>query len=83
MDLATICNKIQSYSHILAQHNYKMQDGGGIKPWSHRYTNGLNHVDVRGSEWTAYAGDIEMMTGPDPKTLASFLTEDYKNGCGL
>lgn len=82
MDLATICNKIDSYNHILAQHGFKI-DSTGVKPWSHRYTNGINHIDIRGNDWTAYVKDIEVCTGPDPKTLASFLTEDYKTGGDL
>lgn len=83
MNLATICDKISTYSKLLKQHGYSMVEGGGIKPWSNRYSNGLNHIDVRGSDWTAYIAETEICSGPDPETLAAFLNEDYKTGGGL
>jgi hypothetical protein len=84
MDLGTICDKIKGYSKLLSLHGYKNEDCGGIKPWSTRYTQrtskGILHVDTRNSEWTAYEGDKEVCSGPDPETLAQYLTGDYKNG---
>jgi hypothetical protein len=83
MDLGTICDKIKGYSKLLSQHGYVNNDEGGIKPWSTRYAKGTLYIDVRGSEWTAYDGDKEVCTGPDPEILAQYLNGDYENGGGL
>jgi hypothetical protein len=80
MDLGTLVDKIQAYNNLLTQHGFEPNPSDGKKPWSHRHTKGDTHIDTRNSEWTAYQNDTELCSGPDPQTLAAYLTEDYKNG---
>lgn len=51
--------------------------GPGIKPWSHRHENGNKAIELRGSDWTYYEDDKEIMTGFAAGELCDFL-EDWE-----
>lgn len=74
MDLGTMVDAIQNNESVLRKHGYKWIAGGGIKPWSHRYINGDNKIDVRASEWTLYdKDDKEIKTGRNAAELDFYL----------
>jgi hypothetical protein len=75
VNLDNILDKITSYSDVTKNHNYKWVEGGGIKPWSHKYVGeGGKQLDIRSSEWTAYDEEgKECAVGPDPLSLDNYL----------
>jgi hypothetical protein len=63
-------DQIQAYNNVTKRAGF-VSNGGGIKPWSNRYTGPKGHnVDIRGSDWTLYSpvGE-EMATGKTPTEL--------------
>ena len=73
MNLDDMLNKITTYASILDTFGYKHDVCGGIKPWSVRYSNGIDHIDTRNTEWTAYYGDKEVYSGFTADELIAYL----------
>jgi len=72
MNLGSMLDKIVDYNKVLAEAGFK-RNGDGIKPWSGRYTNSNGiHIDIRGSDWTAYPSKI---TGETVDDLKNYLNQ--------
>ena len=63
-------DRIQAYSQVTKMAGF-VENGTGTKAWSHRYTGPKGHnVDIRGSDWTLYDLQGEVMaTGTTPTEL--------------